>query len=122
MKFALVFIAVVFVTIVNAQDMYTTKYDNIDIDSILNNDRLLNNYIACVEGSGKCTTEGDELKKHFMDAIQTCCSKCSKKQKEAVKKVFMFLEKNKPDKLKELREKFDPSGEKDKECRAKYNL
>nr|AKW47190.1 chemosensory protein 9 [Chrysopa pallens] len=122
MKFAVVFVVVSLAISVYSEETYPTKYDNIDIDSILNNDRLLNNYIACIEGTGKCTTEGDELKKYFTDAIQTCCSKCSQKQKEGVKKVVLFMEKNKPDKIKELRAKFDPEGVKDKECRKKYNL
>lgn len=47
------------------QDKYTTKYDNIDLDSILKNDRLLNNYINCLLGKGNCTPEGTELKSKF---------------------------------------------------------
>ncbi|XP_044732465.1 uncharacterized protein LOC123295255 [Chrysoperla carnea] len=124
MKYAVVFVFVALATIVYAlpkpdEDKYPTKYDSIDIDSILSNERLLQNYIDCIEGAGKCTAEGEELKKHFGDALETCCSKCSDKQKEGVKKVFAHLEKEKPDKLKELKAKYDPEGTKEKECKDK---
>lgn len=45
-----------------ADEKYTTKYDNIDLDSILNSDRLLNNYVNCLLDVGSCTPDGKELK------------------------------------------------------------
>lgn len=45
---------------------YTTKYDNIDLDEILNSDRLLKNYFECVMERGKCTPDGNELKSKFL--------------------------------------------------------
>lgn len=45
-----------------AEDKYTNKYDNFDVDSVLNNDRILSNYIKCLLGEGPCTNEGRELK------------------------------------------------------------
>ncbi|XP_044726919.1 ejaculatory bulb-specific protein 3-like [Chrysoperla carnea] len=127
MKYAVVFVFVALATIVYAVprpdgETYPTKYDNINIDEILSNPRLVDNYIACVEGSGKCTPEGEELKKHFGDALNNCCEKCSDKQKEGVKKVWAHLEKEKPEKLKELKAKHDPEGTKEKECREKHGL
>ena len=47
------------------QDKYTSKYDNINIDSILNNPRILRNYIQCLLDKGPCTNEGRELKGEF---------------------------------------------------------
>lgn len=46
-----------------APEKYTTKYDNVDIDEILNNDRLVNNYFKCLMHNGKCTPEGEEIKR-----------------------------------------------------------
>jgi hypothetical protein len=43
-------------------EKYTTKYDNINLDEILESDRLLDNYIKCLLEKGKCTPEGSELK------------------------------------------------------------
>lgn len=41
---------------------YSSKYDNVDVDRILNNDRILSNYIRCMMEEGPCTAEGRELK------------------------------------------------------------
>lgn len=43
-------------------DKYTDRYDNIDIDEILSNRRLLTPYIKCILDQGKCSAEGKELK------------------------------------------------------------
>lgn len=45
-----------------AADKYTTKYDNVDLDEILNNKRLLKNYVNCLLEKGNCTPDGQELK------------------------------------------------------------
>lgn len=66
----LVFIAVVIIgiiVVVNAQNskkqqQYTSRFDNVDVDKILANDRILNNYIKCLLEKGPCTQEGRELK------------------------------------------------------------
>lgn len=44
---------------------YTSKYDNVDLDQILKNDRLLNNYVKCLLEKGKCTPDGAELKSMY---------------------------------------------------------
>ncbi|CAH1398577.1 unnamed protein product [Nezara viridula] len=45
-----------------AAEVYTSKYDNIDVDKILSNDRILSQYIKCLMDEGNCTNEGRELK------------------------------------------------------------
>lgn len=50
------------VACVLAEDKYTTKYDNVDLDSILTSDRLLKNYVNCLLDKGSCTPDGKELK------------------------------------------------------------
>ncbi|CAD1480437.1 unnamed protein product [Heterotrigona itama] len=74
-----------------ADEKYTTKYDNIDLDSILNSDRLLNNYINCLLDVGSCTPDAKELKKSLPDALENECEKCSEKQKTGSEKVIRFL-------------------------------
>lgn len=44
------------------KDSYTTKYDNIDLDEILSNERLYSKYFSCLADKGKCTPDGKELK------------------------------------------------------------
>lgn len=41
---------------------YTTKYDNVDLDEIVQNERLLKNYVDCLLERGRCTPDGLELK------------------------------------------------------------
>lgn len=44
---------------------YETKYDNIDLDEILKNDRLRKNYIKCLVNNGPCTPDAQELKSNW---------------------------------------------------------
>jgi Insect pheromone-binding family, A10/OS-D len=75
MKLLIVF-AMVIVGMVNAQVKYTTKYDGVNLDEILKSDRLLNNYFKCLMETGKCTPDGNELKRTLPDALKNECSKC----------------------------------------------
>lgn len=45
-----------------SEDKYTTKYDNVDIDVVLNTERLLNGYVNCLLDQGPCTPDAAELK------------------------------------------------------------
>lgn len=53
------------VSFVLADTQYTNKYDNVDVDKILTNSRVLTNYIKCMMEEGPCTPEGRELKSKF---------------------------------------------------------
>lgn len=46
----------------STDDKYTTKYDNVDIDQVLGNERLLKNYVDCLLDKGSCTPDAMELK------------------------------------------------------------
>lgn len=45
-----------------SRDKYPAKLDNINVDDILNSDRLLANYHKCLIGDGRCTAEGNEIR------------------------------------------------------------
>ncbi|XP_017045062.1 ejaculatory bulb-specific protein 3 [Drosophila ficusphila] len=94
--------------LVAAEEKYTTKYDNLDVDEILRSDRLFSNYFKCLVDTGKCTPEGRELKKSLPDALKTECSKCSEKQRQNTDKVIRYIIDNKPEEWKQLQAKFDP--------------
>ncbi|XP_033250789.1 ejaculatory bulb-specific protein 3-like [Drosophila miranda] len=96
------------VVLVAAEEKYTTKYDNLDVDEILKSDRLFTNYFKCLIETGKCTPEGRELKKSLPDALKTECSKCSERQRSNTDKVIRFIIDNKPEEWKQLQTKFDP--------------
>lgn len=40
---------------------YSNKYNDFDLDSVLNNERILKSYVKCLLGEGSCTKEGREL-------------------------------------------------------------
>ncbi|KAI8126990.1 ejaculatory bulb-specific protein 3 [Lucilia cuprina] len=113
--FACLLVVVCF-ALVAAQKQYTNKFDNVDVDSVLGNNRILTNYIKCLMDKGPCTPEGRELKKLLPDALQSDCSKCTDVQRKNSQKVINFLRANRPGEWKLLLDKYDPSGN----YRAKY--
>lgn len=54
-------IAVIFRAAV-CDDKYITKYDDVNLDEILNNERIYVKYFLCLKGEGKCTPDARELK------------------------------------------------------------
>lgn len=107
MKFFVV-VALAMVAAVAAQEKYTTKYDGVDLDEILKSDRLFNNYYKCLLDQGRCTPDGNELKRILPDALQTDCAKCSEKQKSGTEKVINYLIDNRNDQWQNLQKKYDP--------------
>ncbi|XP_017779660.1 PREDICTED: ejaculatory bulb-specific protein 3-like [Nicrophorus vespilloides] len=101
-----------------AEDKYTTKYDNVDLEEILKNKRLLKNYVNCLLEKGNCSPDGAELKKVLPDAIKSECSKCSEKQKNGSRTVLRHLIDKEPEMWKELEAKYDPTGDYAKKYRA----
>nr|QKN21231.1 chemosensory protein [Zeugodacus cucurbitae] len=96
--------------LVGNQPAYDTKFDNIDLDEVLNQERLLRNYIKCLENTGPCTPDSKMLKEILPDAISTDCAKCSEKQKLGSAKVTHFLIDNRPEDWARLEQIYDPSG------------
>lgn len=65
----LTFICLITLIIYNVSvsgEKYTNRYDNVDIDEILDNRRVLTNYIKCLMEEGPCTPEGRELKSKYI--------------------------------------------------------
>uniref|UniRef100_UPI003F778777 Chemosensory protein 3 n=1 Tax=Anopheles culicifacies TaxID=139723 RepID=UPI003F778777 len=90
------------------QEQYTTKYDGIDLDEILKSDRLFNNYFKCLMDEGRCTPDGNELKKILPEALQTNCAKCSEKQRSGAIKVINYVIENRKEQWDALQKKYDP--------------
>lgn len=44
---------------------YTNKYDDVNLDEILHNERLLTNYVKCLKDVGPCTPDATELKSNL---------------------------------------------------------
>nr|XP_031831862.1 ejaculatory bulb-specific protein 3-like [Nomia melanderi] len=93
-----------------AENKYTTKYDNVDVDAVLNSERLLNGYVNCLLDRGACTPDAAEIKKNLPDALEHDCSACSEKQKEVSDKVTHYLIDHRAEDWSLLEAKYDPSG------------
>nr|AKI84391.1 CSP8 [Holotrichia parallela] len=119
---SLIFVLCVGVLVVDAQNKYTTKYDNIDVDRILSNNRILTNYLKCLMEEGPCTSDGKELKRTLPDALANGCNKCNDKQRTTAEKVIRHLIKNRNNDWKRLTAKYDPSGDYRKKYEAQYNI
>ncbi|XP_053615083.1 allergen Tha p 1 [Plodia interpunctella] len=107
---ALCVLALTAVALGRPQSQYTDRYDNIDLNEILNNRRLLVPYIQCVLGEGKCTPDGKELKSHIREALENDCAKCTENQREGSRRVIAHLIKHEQDYWAKLKAKYDPSG------------
>lgn len=92
-------------------DNLYNKYENVDIDRILQNNRVLSNYIKCVMEEGPCTPEGRDLKKYLPDALQNGCTKCTDRQKGTAEKVIRHLMDKRKKDWDRLEKKYDPTGE-----------
>nr|QHR83082.1 chemosensory binding protein 6 [Ceracris nigricornis] len=112
MKAALAVVAfLAVVALVAADEGYTTKFDDVDVDKIIHNERLMHQYELCLtEDESKCTPEGKELRKDIPDALETECSKCNEKQKEGIRKVIKFLINHKPETWQKLKDHYDKDG------------
>nr|WIW78336.1 chemosensory protein 3 [Heliconius charithonia] len=87
---------------------YTDKYDNIDLDEILSNKRLLTPYVKCMLDEGKCSPDGKELKLHIREALENECAKCTENQKTGSRKVIGHLINNEQEYWSKLSAKYDP--------------
>ncbi|XP_050681484.1 allergen Tha p 1-like isoform X2 [Leptidea sinapis] len=106
---AVVCLLALFVFAAARPDVYTDKYDNVDLDEILENKRLFTPYVKCILDQGKCSPDGKELKSHIKEALENYCAKCTEKQKQGTRTVIRHLIKNESDFWQELVNKYDPA-------------
>lgn len=96
-------IAISVLMCVLAEEMYSTQYDNVDIQAMLQNDELRDKYNKCFMEIIPCETpEQKYLTDMFSEAYQTKCKKCTEKQKEMLKAVVEWYQKNDPAKWKSI--------------------
>nr|E0X9F6.1 RecName: Full=Allergen Tha p 1; AltName: Allergen=Tha p 1; Flags: Precursor [Thaumetopoea pityocampa]ADK47876.1 Tha p 1 allergen [Thaumetopoea pityocampa]CCJ09295.1 Tha p1 [Thaumetopoea pityocampa] len=89
-------------------ETYSDKYDTIDVNEVLQSERLLKGYVECLLDKGRCTPDGKELKDTLPDALEHECSKCTEKQKSGADTVIRHLVNKRPELWKELAVKYDP--------------
>ncbi|CAH1640300.1 unnamed protein product [Spodoptera littoralis] len=108
-----VFLVCVLAAVVYAhphESHYTDKWDNIDLDEILNNKKILASYVKCCLDQGKCTPDAKELKSHIKEALENRCGKCTPAQKDGTRKVLTHLINHEPEMWNQLCEKYDAEG------------
>nr|QGH51246.1 putative chemosensory protein 3 [Conopomorpha sinensis]WGJ79146.1 chemosensory protein 7 [Conopomorpha sinensis] len=90
-------------------DHYTDKWDNLNVEEILESDRILRGYVDCLLDKGRCTPDGKTLKETLPDALEHGCEKCTEKQKDKSDRVIRYLVNKRPQYWKELSKKYDPN-------------
>ncbi|CAH0713316.1 unnamed protein product, partial [Brenthis ino] len=93
-----------------AEDKYESISDNINLDEVLTNDKLLTSYSKCLIDKGPCTPEIKHLKEKLPEALETRCAKCTDKQKQMGKQLVKELKDKHPEIWKELVSHYDPEG------------
>lgn len=82
MKFMLVCLFAIGATVYvygRPEEHYSDKFDNVDIDQILQNDRLLKRYIDCLldKPNVRCPAEAVELKSEYYAYILYMTENCN---------------------------------------------
>ncbi|XP_075981784.1 allergen Tha p 1-like [Anticarsia gemmatalis] len=90
------------------EEKYTDRYDNVDLDEVLGNKRLLGPYIKCILDQGRCAPDAKELKEHIREALENECGKCTDAQKNGTRRVIKHLINNEEESWNELVAKYDP--------------
>ncbi|KAL0105386.1 hypothetical protein PUN28_016799 [Cardiocondyla obscurior] len=81
-----------------AEDLYSDQYDYVDATSIVQNDKLREQYVKCYMETGPCVTaDAKFFKDIFSEAVQTNCRRCTEKQKEKLDYIVDWFTKNKPE-------------------------
>ncbi|KAA1412535.1 hypothetical protein F0U44_22600 [Nocardioides humilatus] len=100
--------AVLAVALARPDDKYTDRYDNVNLDEVLSNSRLLQPYIKCILDKDRCAPDAKELKEHIREALETECAKCTEAQKKGTRRVIGHLINNESKSWNELTAKYDP--------------
>ncbi|XP_067004746.1 ejaculatory bulb-specific protein 3 [Anabrus simplex] len=111
-RLAVLCVLLVVAFLAQGQDTYDSKYDNIDVEAVLKNDRLLNRYVECIlsENDSKCSEDGKALRRYLGEGLVTDCAKCTPKQKDNALIAVKFMVNNKPDMWKQIENMYDPTG------------
>ncbi|XP_062529817.1 chemosensory protein 2 isoform X2 [Bombyx mori] len=84
-----------------------TPFDNINIEEIFENRRLLLGYINCILERGNCTRAGKDLKSSLKNVLEENCDKCSEDQRKSIIKVINYLVSSEPESWNQLKSKVE---------------
>ncbi|XP_075216743.1 ejaculatory bulb-specific protein 3-like [Lycorma delicatula] len=86
------------------------KVETFNIPEVLDNSRLLKNYVYCIIDKGPCTANGRKGKVIVKDLMETGCEGCSEKLDELLRKSVKKIHTIFPEEWDILLEKYDPTG------------
>nr|AHJ61049.1 chemosensory protein 5 [Sogatella furcifera] len=88
--------------------IYDKMFENMDVNSLLKNHRLVDSYLKCFLNEGSCTHIGHEVKMMIPEVIRSRCATCGENQMRALKaglRLFIVL---RPDDWKRFLDVYDP--------------
>ncbi|XP_050422716.1 putative odorant-binding protein A10 [Adelges cooleyi] len=89
---------------------YMKRFDKLNVDQVLSNERVLNSHLKCFLNEGPCVQQSRDLKRVIPVIATTGCEGCTPKQKTTIKKSLNFLRNKKPVEWQRLVKIYDPSG------------
>ncbi|XP_034245959.1 allergen Tha p 1-like [Thrips palmi] len=84
------------------------KLDSVDVDTVLKNKRLFDNYVKCILDKAPCSVEGTELKQRLPKDLANKCADCTPNDKTRARKVVNHLKSERKDVWEAFKTKFDP--------------
>ncbi|CAH1395036.1 unnamed protein product [Nezara viridula] len=91
-------------------DVYDKILEDFDVDTIINNDRLLDSYLKCFFNTGPCSEIAEMVKGKIPEVFSTVCGLCTDKQKGLFKHSLDIFIPKRPDDWKHILEIYDPDG------------
>ncbi|KAG5311827.1 PEB3 protein, partial [Acromyrmex insinuator] len=94
-------IIVITLICVLAQELYSDRYDKVNAENILQNNRLRDQYYNCFMEKAPCiTADAKFFKEIIVEAFRSKCEKCTERQKEMMNLIQDWYKKNKPEQWK----------------------
>nr|AJP61962.1 chemosensory protein [Phenacoccus solenopsis] len=90
---------------------FLKKFGNINMEEVLQNDRLFQAYHKCFLEQGPCTPEAREMRNVIPSLVKTACDACTPEQKKEMKKHLDYARHNRAKEWEELLDKYDPKRE-----------
>ncbi|XP_059060734.1 uncharacterized protein LOC131853732 [Achroia grisella] len=87
---------------------YYNRYENVNADVIIQNDRILLAYYKCVMDKGPCNKDGKNFKKVLPETLSTACGRCNPVQKIVVRKLLNGIRAKSEARFLDLLDKYDP--------------
>ncbi|KAM3963318.1 allergen Tha p 1-like [Aphomia sociella] len=107
MKYVILLLA--FVAVTTAR-LYSSRHDNIDIETLVQNPLYMKMSVDCYLDRIKCGKTTATLKRAIPEIVETACAKCTPTQKHILRRYIEELKKTLPRDYQSFRYKYDPNG------------